>query len=98
MKWAIAARPPRFLIDECRRGFRPPSKFVAAHGEAAICQGPRRVRLVAVPPEQRAPILREYVRVALSGRQHFPLLAIGVPPSDVEAIAERHPVCRIDPA
>jgi len=37
----------------------------AAHGDAVIRQGRRRpVRLVAVPPEQRAPILREYVRIA----------------------------------
>src|SRR5512136_779842 len=46
----------------------------AAHGDAVLRQGRRRpVHLVAVPPEERAPILREYVRVALSGRTHFPL-------------------------
>jgi hypothetical protein len=34
----------------------------AAHGDAVIRKGRRsRVHLVAVPPEQRAPILREYV-------------------------------------
>ena len=70
----------------------------AAHGDAVIRQGcRRRVRLVAVPSEQRAPILREYVRIALSGRQHFPL-PVGAPLSDFEAIAERYPVYRIDPA
>jgi hypothetical protein len=47
----------------------------------------RRVHLVALPPEQRAPILREYVRIASSGRQHFPL-PVGAPLSDFEAIAE----------
>jgi hypothetical protein len=55
----------------------------------------RRVHLVAVPPEQRAPVLREYVRIAPSGRQHFPL-AVGAPLSDFEAIAGRYPVYRID--
>jgi hypothetical protein len=70
----------------------------AAHGDAIIRQGRRRhVRLLAVPPEERAPILREYVRIALSGRQHFPVAA-GAPQSDFEAIAEHYPVCRIDPA
>lgn len=70
----------------------------AAHGDAVIRQGRRRrVRLVAVPPELRAPILREYVRIASSGRQHFPL-PVGVPLSDFAAIAERYPVYRIDPA
>jgi hypothetical protein len=37
------------------------------------------------------------VRIAKSGRQHFPL-AVGAPLSDFEAIAERYPVYRIDPA
>jgi hypothetical protein len=70
----------------------------AAHGDAVIRQGGRRrVHLAAVPPEQRAPILREYVRIALSGRQHFPL-PVGAPLSDFEAIAGRYPVYRIDPA
>ena len=70
----------------------------ATQGDAVIRQGRRRrVHLVAVPPEQRAPILREYVRIALSGRQHFPL-PVGAPLSDFEAIAERYPVYRIDPA
>ena len=70
----------------------------AAHGDAVIRQGRRRrVHLVAVPPEQRAPILREYVRIAPSGRQHFPL-PVGAPLSDFEAIAGRYPVYRIDPS
>ena len=70
----------------------------AAGGDAFIRQGRRcRVHLVAVPAEQRAPILREYVRIALSGRQHFPL-PVCAPLSDFEAIAGRYPVYRIDPS
>ncbi len=62
-----------------------------------IRQGRRRhVRLVVVPPDARAPVLREYVRIAPSGRRHLPL-AVGAPMSDFEAIAERYPVYRIDP-
>jgi deazaflavin-dependent oxidoreductase (nitroreductase family) len=69
----------------------------AAHGDAVIRQGRRRpVHLVTVPPEQRAPILREYVRIASSGRQHFPV-AVGAPLSEFQIIAERYPVYRIDP-
>jgi F420H(2)-dependent quinone reductase len=69
----------------------------AAHGDAFIRQGRRRrVHLVALPPEQRAPILREYVRITRSGRQHFPL-PVGARLSDFEAIAGRYPVYRIDP-
>ena len=70
----------------------------AAHGEAVIRQGRRRrVHLVAVATEHRASILREYVRIASSGRQHFPL-GVGAPLSDFAAIADQYPVYRIDPA
>ena len=69
----------------------------AARGDAVIRQGRRhRVHLTAVPPEERAPILREYVRIAPSGRQHFPL-RVGAPLSDFAVIAESYPVYRIDP-
>jgi deazaflavin-dependent oxidoreductase (nitroreductase family) len=80
----------------------PQSEWVknvkAAQGDAVIRQGRRRhVHLVPVLPAERAPILREYVRIATSGRQHFPL-PVGAPLSAFEAIAERYPVYRIDPA
>ena len=86
----------RFLVSM----LGPESDWVknveAAHGDAVIRQGRRRrVHLVAVPPEQGAPILREYVRIASSGRQHFPL-PVGAPLSDFETIAGRYPVYRID--
>jgi deazaflavin-dependent oxidoreductase (nitroreductase family) len=69
----------------------------AAQGNAVLRQGrPRRVHLVLVPPEQRAPILREYVRIAASGRQHFPP-PVGAPLSEFQAIAARYPVYRMDP-
>ena len=68
----------------------------AAHGDAIICHGGSvRVNLVPVPPEDRAPVLREYVRVASSGRKHFPLPP-GAALTDFEAIAERYPVYRIE--
>lgn len=69
----------------------------AARGDAVIRQGRRRrAHLVLVPPTQRAAILREYVRIAPSGRQHLPI-AVGAPLSEFAAIAERYPVYRIDP-
>jgi hypothetical protein len=68
----------------------------AAHGEATISHGRSvRVRLVPVPPESRAPILREYIRVASSGRKHF-RLPEGAPLADVAAIAAQYPVYRIE--
>lgn len=59
----------------------------AAHGDAIIShRGPVHVRLVPVPPEELAPILQEYLRVASSGRKHFPLPR-RAPPTEFAAIA-----------
>ncbi len=70
----------------------------AAHGDAILRHGRRNnVHLVSVPPAERAPIIREYVRVATSGRHHFPV-AGDAPLSEFQAIADRYPVYRIDPA
>ena len=67
----------------------------AARGDAVISHGrPVRVCLALVPPDRRAPILREYVRIASSGRKHFPL-SVGAPLADFAAIAEQYPVYRI---
>jgi F420H(2)-dependent quinone reductase len=67
-----------------------------AHAHATTRQGRRRqVHLVPVPPEGRAPILREYVRIAPSGRRHFPV-SVGATLSEFAVIAERYPVFRID--
>lgn len=67
----------------------------AAHGEAVLRHGRRqRVQLVPVPAALRAPVLREYVRIAPSGRQHFPL-PVGAPLAAFEAIATNYPVYRI---
>jgi hypothetical protein len=70
----------------------------AAQGDAIISHGgPMRVRLVLVPPAERAPILREYVRVASSGRKHFPL-PVGASLGEFAAIAAQYPVYHILPA
>ena len=88
----------RYLVSILGPGSDWVKNVEAAHGNAVVRQGRHRpVHLVAVPPEQRAPILREYVRIALSGRLHFPL-PVGAPLSDFEAIAGRYPVYRIDPS
>jgi hypothetical protein len=68
----------------------------AAHGDAVISHGGSvRVRLALVPTEEGAPILHEYVRVASSGRKHFPL-SVGASLADFAAIAGRYPVYRIE--
>jgi hypothetical protein len=53
------------------------------------------VHLVLVPPEKRAPVLQEYVRVAASGRQHFPV-RVSDSLGKFAAIAGRYPVYRVD--
>ena len=68
----------------------------AASGDAVISHGGSvRVRLVKVAPDERAPILQEYVRVASSGRKHFPL-PVGAPLGDFAAISSQYPVYRIE--
>ena len=72
-------------------------KNARANPEAVIRHGGRQsVQLVEVPASERAPILKEYVRIASSGRLHFPV-ALNAPLSKFDAIAERYPVFRIDP-
>ena len=87
----------RYLVSMLGPGSDWVKNVEAANGDAVIRQGRRRpVHLVTVPPEQRAPILREYMRIASSGRRHFPL-PVGAPLSGFEAIAGSYPVYRIDP-
>jgi deazaflavin-dependent oxidoreductase (nitroreductase family) len=69
----------------------------AANGNGIIRQGRRtRVHLSPIPPADRGRIIQEYVRIASSGRRHFPLPS-GAPLADFNAIADRYPVYRIDP-
>jgi hypothetical protein len=68
----------------------------AANGDAVISHGGSvRVRLVKVVPGERAPILQEYVRVASSGRKHFPL-PVGAPLEEFAAIASQYPVYHVE--
>lgn len=70
----------------------------AAGGEATLTHGRREpVRLREVEVDQRAPILRRYLRLAPGARPHFP---IG-PDADLEAferIAPDYPVFRVSPS
>jgi len=87
----------RYLVSMLGPGSDWVKNVEAADGHAVLRQGGRRVvRLVAVPPAERAPVLREYVRVATSGRNHLPV-AVDSPLAEFEGLAERYPVYRIDP-
>jgi deazaflavin-dependent oxidoreductase (nitroreductase family) len=88
----------RYLVSMLGPGSDWVKNVEAASGAAVLRQGRRLpVHLVGVPPAERAPILSEYVQVASSGRRHLPV-AVGAPPSEFQAIAERYPVYRIEPA
>ena len=70
----------------------------AAHGAAVLAHGRReQVRLEEVSAQERAPILRAYLRVAPGARPHVPV-APSAPLADFERISQDYPVFRICPA
>jgi len=87
----------RYLVSMLGPGSDWVRNVEAAQGGAILRRGGRRpVHLVGVPPTERASILKEYVRVATSGRNHFPV-AVDAPLAEFKAIAARYPVYRIEP-
>lgn len=67
----------------------------AAGGEAYIVSGRRRkVRLEEVPVQRRAPIIKEYLRLAPGGRPHIGLSA-KASIEECAGVASNHPVFRI---
>ena len=70
-------------------------KNVRSSGEADIISGGRRkVRLEEVPVESRAPIIKEYLRLAPGGRPHIGL-GTSATLADCQRVAPAHPVFRI---
>ena len=68
----------------------------AADGRAVIHHGPpRAVRLVEVPAEERAPIIKAYLARAAGGRPHIPVDK-DAPLDAFEAIAADFPVFRVE--
>jgi deazaflavin-dependent oxidoreductase (nitroreductase family) len=69
----------------------------ASRGLATVVRRRHRssVRLVEVPADERAPILRRYLAVAPGGRPHIPVDR-RAPLAEFAAVASRFPVFRID--
>lgn len=66
-----------------------------ANGHAILRRGNREaVRLVEVPPDQRAPILQAYLQRASGARPHLPIDK-DAPLADFAAIAPAYPVFRV---
>lgn len=87
----------RYLVSMLGHGSQWVQNARAANGEALVKRGQaRRVRLVEIPPAERAPILKAWCQVATSGRRHLPV-RYDAPLAEFEAIAGNYPVFRIDP-
>lgn len=70
----------------------------ASHGQAFIKRGSTRpVKLVEIPTDRRAPILKAWSRIATSGRKHLPV-PHNAPVAAFEGIAGNYPVFRVEPA
>jgi len=70
----------------------------AADGEAVIHRGGRLpVRLVEVAVEERAPIIKSYLRVARGARVHVPV-PFDAPVEEFDRVAYLYPVFRIERA
>lgn len=69
----------------------------AAEGAVTLRQGAAHdVRLVEMPAEQRAPILKRYLDLAPGARPHVEVSRTA-PLAEFERVADRYPVFRIDP-
>jgi deazaflavin-dependent oxidoreductase (nitroreductase family) len=87
----------RYLVSMLGEQSEWVRNVLAADGIAVLRHGRRRkVRLVSVPPEERAPVLHQYVQIAISGRQHFPLEK-SAPVSAYQPLAHLYPVFHIVP-
>jgi hypothetical protein len=86
----------RYLVSMLGNGLNWVQDVRAASREAFIKRGRSRlVLLTEIPPEQRAPILKAWCQIAMSGRQY-----LSVPydaPLSAKGIASEYPVFRIDP-
>jgi deazaflavin-dependent oxidoreductase (nitroreductase family) len=70
----------------------------AAGGAAVLHHGARvRVRLELLPVDERAPVIKRFVRRAIGGRPHIPVRP-DAPVDEFAMVAARYPVFRIVPA
>lgn len=94
---AASYQGQRYVVSMLRDRAEWLQNVRAAGGQAFVKRGRSRpVTLTEIPPEERAPILRAWSKVATSGRKHLPL-PHDAPLSAFEAIAADYPVFRIDP-
>jgi deazaflavin-dependent oxidoreductase (nitroreductase family) len=86
----------RYLVSMLGAGANWVRNVQAADGQATLVRrGRHAVRLVEVPVDQRAPILRRYLEVAPGARPHIPV-SRKAPPEQFQQIGAQFPVFRID--
>ena len=86
----------RYLISMLGEGSNWVQNVRAMNGAAYIQRVViRPVVLTEIPAVQRAPILKAWCQIAISGRRHLPV-PYDAPVSAFEAIARDYPVFRID--
>lgn len=87
----------RYLVSMLGNDVQWVQNVRAANGKAFIRAGRRtEVCLEEVPPDQRAPILKAYLKRAPGGRPHIPVDQ-DAPLAEFEAIAASFPVFQIVP-
>ena len=85
----------RFLVCMLGRNANWVRNVEAADGLAVLRHGrAEQVRLVDVPVERRAPIIRRYLDLAPGARPHMPVQR-GAPLEEIAAVAEQIPVFRV---
>lgn len=88
----------RYLVSMLGEGSNWVQDIRATHGSAFLKRGRTHpVVLTEIPPDKRAPVLKAWCQVAISGRRHLPV-SYDAPLSAFEAIATEYPVFRIDAA
>ncbi|HEU0027295.1 MAG TPA: nitroreductase/quinone reductase family protein [Ktedonobacterales bacterium] len=95
---AIAAvNGQRYLVSMLGENVQWVKNVRAAGGRAIIrSRGREEVHLEEVPVDQRAPILKTYLRRAPGARSHVPV-RLDAPLAEFEQIAAAYPVFRLDP-
>ena len=92
----VAVNGRRYLVSMLGENVQWVKNVRAAGGKAVIRSGAREeVHLEEVPVNQRAPILKAYLRRAPGARSHIPVNK-NAPLEEFEKVAGTYPVFRID--
>ena len=91
----ITPQGERYLVSMLGKEANWVKNVLAAGGQAVIHRGRREpVQLRLVTPEQRAPLLKAYLRIAPGARPHVPV-HYRSPVADFERIAADYPVFEV---